>query len=151
MPSTYRDHNAVMEVVLCCFHGGTLASGHERATVGDIIDVRRPLGRIGTKECDQFLWIKLTCFGDIDELWQLSQPHTEQDPEGPTFEKRRFCIPLDRLKQVYPSLDIARVRDTADKYQPFLGYDEEGAFLIFNHSPLQIEGLVFDKTTGKFL
>jgi hypothetical protein len=137
-----------MEVALCCFHGGTLASGHERATVGDIILAREPAGYIGTKEADQFLWLKLTSLKDIDVFWDLFEPNEESEIQ---YEKRRFCVPLERLKQIYPSLDVARVRNTGDKYQPFLGYDEEGGYLLFNHSPLQIEGLVFDKATGRYL
>jgi len=84
-------------------------------------------------------------------------------------EKRRYCIPLDRLKVVAPWLDLARVRDVSQRYQPFIPIDPEWPFHRFGteardqhgfqrfpanvvaRPPLNVHGLVFDKATMRYI
>lgn len=67
------------------------------------------------------------------------------------YDKRRFCIPLHRLKQVYPALDLARCRDENDIYQPFRQFCFDRGYFITTVKPFNLHGLVFDKFKGKYL
>lgn len=150
MPYTYRDY-PVMEAALSLFHGGRLASGHERATLGDIIEVRLPRGEIGTLERQVFLWLRI--YGlDLGDMSQLKTPHFSNDelPER-QFDKRMYSIPLARLKQVMPSFDMERARDPEDLYQPFFVLDETtGRFVANGQAPLPVQGLILDKRTRRY-
>ena len=111
----------VMQMIVSILNNRSLASGHERTQEGDIISVRK-LGRpaMGFKEIHDYLWLYVQ--GLEENKWtalarELYDPVSEEE-EGvpPHFDKRRFCVPLARLKRVVPSLDLARVRDRADIY-----------------------------------
>lgn len=165
MPETFRSYQT-WEVALFVVDNSPLASGHERVQEGDIAAIRLPLPHIGTKERFKFLWVRLS--GEDDNIMSdLAQPNTEPADtlnENGTFqrganvfEKRRFCIPFERLNDV-SAFDLARARDTADSYQPFQPIDEdmpidggEGLRLGSSRGPLDIRGLVFDKSTGMYL
>ena len=118
---------------------------HERAKIGDIIAIRlHNLHHCGNAEKGMFLWIPVDGLED-DEMSVFAD-----SVEG--FEKRRYCVPLDRLKELVPTLEMAKVLDPSIKYQPFTLPDEED----FNRylaptAPLPIQGSVFDKAIGTYL
>lgn len=132
-----------MEVALSAISRKPFAN--ERVLEGDIVEVRRPQLGIGRREASEFLWLRLTG-PEVDELAGFKRSLVEADT---TFDKRRFCIPFDRL----PPVDLARVRDPNDAYQPFLPVDfDSGLFLEgAAAAPLSVAGRVFDKSTGLFL
>lgn len=132
----------VFEVALACEHRGN-AGLHERKTVGDIIAIRKPSSGIGAKEVSKYLWLRL-------EGLEENQMHRLVDSiDG--FDKRRYQIPLERLVSIVPSLNLARIKDLSDKYQPFLGIDEESLRFVSIGRPLNVHGLVWDKATGRYL
>ena len=125
----------------------TLVELVDRKKVGDIIAVREPGVGIGRKETHEYLW--LTVRGKWSDIHALTKPWAEN---GVKYEKRRFCIPLDRLKEVYPDFDKNRALDLSDFYQPFNPTDKEtGLFLFKNNKVFDIKGLVYDKEKGKYL
>lgn len=84
-----------------------------RAKAGDIIVVRAATGAIGKKEQKSFLWLTVD-ITDLRLILGLAEPDTARGT------KRRFAIPLDRLKQLMSSLDLTRVANPKDAYQPFV-------------------------------
>lgn len=130
----------------------------ERLQEGDITAVRKPQIGIGLKEASRFLWL-LVEGPEYIEYAGLKEKVTE--PIDPTrlyedqvyikYDKRRYCIPLERLKIVFPALDLARCRDLDDEYQPFYTLDEESHLWLIDSTPLAIEGLIFDKAIGAYL
>ena len=137
----------VMEVALALFSKPDLNS-KERIQEGDIVDVRDlSAGGIGMKEANTFLWLRIEGL-EANDMSALSSPLEEN---GVLFDKRRHTIPLDRLKVVYPSLDLSRSRDDSDLYQPFYLVDEE-SFEFLSSSPVfDVSGLVFDKSIGSYI
>lgn len=160
MPETFRRYQE-WEVAL-----RARDKSGEHARSGDIIDVREPIGILGTKERNEYLWIMLS--GEDDSIMQsLVAYNTEPtfelsarkgidlpalDASPKLFDKRRFCIPLARLNQVSP-FDMTRVLDPADPYQPFMPVDEDNGRVLdgARRRSLDMFGLVFDKATGKYL
>ena len=130
----------------------------ERVQEGDIVAVRPPGSAIGFKEDKVFLWLLVE--GLEANLFEfLTMPVIEPFDatghyDGPTyteFDKRRYCVPMARLKEVYPALDLDKARDPADRYQPFFTLDTDSNFWLTDQPPLTGEGLVFDKVTGVYL
>lgn len=144
----------VMEIALSCEHGGTHSGGlKERKAVGDIIAIRKPGSAIGSAEMSRYLWLRIEGLEE-NQMYRLTDPvySNPADDSSAVFDKRRYCIPLDRLKAITPSLDIARATNLNDKYQPFLGVDEEPPFrFISDVRPVNVHGLIFDKVTGRFI
>lgn len=141
----------VMEIALavedCASHTGRL---RERKRAGDIVAVRQPHYAIGAKERAAYVWLRLEGLEE-NEMARLADVLVETE-DGPVFDKRRYCVPLDRLAEVLPGFDVGRARDTADTYQPFYNLDEEtGTWLALQVPPLDVHGLVFDKLTGEYL
>lgn len=132
----------VVEVAIRCYSSAPLASGHERALEGDVICVRPPLNGIGMQEMRDFLWLRISGWEDND----LAALQTVVDG----YEKRRYQIPLKRLKAACPAFDEARARDRTQVYQPFLGVDEDTGLFTFTGRPLEATGLVFDVTTLRY-
>lgn len=91
---------AIFEVALSVANRGV-----GRVQEGDIVVARNPLGFIGTKEGKNFLWIQLDTTLTLEELNERGRD-----------SKRRRHIPLDNIS----GIDLARVRDTNDEYQPLL-------------------------------
>lgn len=136
----------------------------ERAIEGDIIAIRRPGLGLGMATMSNYLWLVIE--GLDRELMDRYKDNDEEplDETGSFFEardggvrykqydKRRFCIPLQRLKLVAPWLDLNRVRDINDIYQPFVMLDEEtGHYVSEGRKPLSLHGLVYDKAKQRFL
>jgi len=82
--------------------------GPGRAQEGDIICIRNPRGEVGRKEGKDYLWLI------IDESELPSQDKVRKDAP------RRAQLKLDDIKAKHASLDLARVRDPNDEYQPFV-------------------------------
>lgn len=135
----------------------------ERACIGDIISVRAPHHVIGTKEGKEFVWLRLegpeqnslqylkhrvADYVDPDLKYMAERQYLKR------YDKRRYCIPLERLKQLFPNFDIDRARDADDFYQPFITIDEadSGDYkYLAAEKPFRAEGLVFDKELGDYI
>ena len=123
----------------CAPHtGGT----KERKLAGDIVAIRRPAQAIGTKEAKTYLWLR------VQGLEENDMARLTDSIEG--FDKRRYCIPLERLKEIVPTFDIAKAMDPNVIYQPFLILDEEDFKFLGSEQPFEIEDILFDKQTGKY-
>jgi hypothetical protein len=121
---------------------------NERAKIGDIIAVRKPLGQIGTKEMSRFLWLQIE---GLEENEFVRLRESVYGESSKLYDKRRYCIPLERLKKLFPSLDVNRCKDPDDKYQPFEPMEEDKGYTLTFEPPLAVSGLVFDKETGEYL
>jgi len=166
MPETFRSF-PVAEVAIALRSKPDLIGG-SRIQEGDIVAVRMADNHasrgIGLKEDKLYLWIRIEGW-DLNDFSRLTAKTKEPpddfdqlEPPGGTeptpYDKRRYCIPLERLKIVMPSLDMEKARDLGVAHQPGLPFDTDGPF---NHlegtemRPLNIEGLIFDKTIGDFV
>lgn len=114
---------ALKEVCFAAFNFGP-----GRAQAGDVIEIRKPQGGIGRKEGHQYVWLLL------DES-EIPTP-TTRDPESqdPVI-KHPLQISIDELKTKMPALDLTRLADPRDFYQPFLGTDPESGAHLRNDSP----------------
>lgn len=69
--------------------------------------------------------------------------------ESKIVSKKRYGIRLDRIKRWYKGLDLDRVRDVTDRYQPFLAnpkkYTSGSIVIDFNEKV----AICHDKHTGK--
>ncbi len=163
-----------MEMCLLCVDKRDAGAGYPgaRALIGDITGVRKavkdlmvalpnqtkdgsgrrpyntlcPYGYIGFREMYTRIWLRVTGwdisdYGKLTDLWD----------EGVDREKRRYCVPLERLQAIKPDLDVNRCLNLSDFYQPFLAVDEETGFILAESPPIEISGLVLDKATGDYL
>jgi len=85
--------------------------GPGRAQEGDIIAVRAPLNVIGTKEGNDFLWLLI----DDSQLPSASL-------RGESI-KYRYNLPLAAVAAAHPTIDLERVRNPNDRYQPLRDND----------------------------
>jgi len=128
----------------------------EHIQEGDLVTVRPPTAGIGMKEAKLWLWILVDGVGSIMLDAAVYEPY---DPTGIykprsnyiRYDKRRYCAPLARIKQLYPALDLDRARDPGDAYQPFYTLDEDSNLWLTDHTPYAAEGLVFDKVKGVYI
>ena len=159
MPQTYTDRSPMD---LCLLTRSYPPRGSfERVMEGDIVAVRRPRpgDGFGANEAKTRLWVRV-------EGWDRSRYGALTRPM--LGSKRRYSVPLARLLSVAPWLDLARVRDVADSYQPFLpvsaglewfphrGHKQLELATGFHMTelarlPLRVNGLIFDKQTGLYL
>ena len=135
----------VMEVGISCVNSKDHRIDCMRRKRGDIIAIRKPHHCIGTKEAKDYLWLRIEGLekGAMQALGQK-----EDDLEVPF--KRQYFIPMHRLKKVYPALDLNRVYDRDDEYQPFCTLDENYRYVTTN-KPFQAKGLVQNILTRKYL
>ncbi len=125
--------------------------GGERVKEGDIVYVRRVTELVGISPvaARTQLWLLFSGLNN-DSMWLLGDSIRTNDVR---YDKRRYSIPLDRLPN---SPSLARIRDPADAYQPFLSIDEDNLtgghipFLTYS-APIDVHGLVYDKQTTRFL
>lgn len=142
----------VMEVALSMENAPDNVSGTERKKVGDIVALRNPGEFMGVQEGKRYLWLRIEGLEENEFALLAQQIFEPTDPEsGDPFDKRRYCIPLDRLEVVYPTLDQGRALDPTDFYQPLILVDSEDLIFIDADPPFQVSGLVFDKATGEYL
>ena len=144
-----------MEIALAVSDQAPTPQGHERRMAGDIIAIRRPHHGIGKKETSEYLWLRIQG-PDLSFLATLLQPMTDDVDAltGEVWEKRRYAIPLERLAQIVSRVDLDEVKNPSSFYQPFIGYDENNQLRVIpgTESPaIPVEGLIFDKLTGKYL
>lgn len=99
-----------MALVEICIAARTFRPGGTQE--GDIIVMREPLPEIGAREGKVFLWMLM----EDDNL-----PPKALLEQAAKAGKFRFNISLHSLKVQFPELDLARVRDPNDWYQPLLG------------------------------
>ncbi len=122
-------------------------NGGERAKEGDIITVRNPHHVIGLKERTNYLWLRVEGLEEND----CNNLNMDGGEGGVRYDKRRYCIPLHKLIEVFPSFDISRARNITDEYQPFMMLDEDSGEYLSPVKPFSVNGLVFDKITGEYL
>jgi len=140
----------VMEIALSLVSYTPLESGHERVIEGDIVAVRNPGTGVGRKEVEEFLWLRIEGLED-SEFDRLTQ--TVETTAG-EFDKRRFCIPLEKLEELDPEFDIDLALEDDRIYQPFLlvDYETDYSFILEDgHLPFEVNGLIYDKVTGEYL
>lgn len=143
MPQTYRSY-PILEASICLFHGGTLESGHRRSRRGDVVNIREMSKGTGLSVPKRYLFVPIYGF-DIDEMYRFTDTIE-------AFEKRRYSIPLARIKQNYPALDMNKLLDQDEMYQPFILTDPNtGLFHGLNIAPFPAQGLIFDKKVGKYI
>lgn len=116
MAQTYRDRSPYeLALAVRTVHDNGV---HERVQEGDIVAARKPFGHgeVGRAERAPFLWLRV-------EGHQLGDVYLNQRlyVDEVRYDKRRYSIPFRRLQQQYPWLDLSRVRDMTDPYQPFMG------------------------------
>lgn len=141
MAETIRRYPTV-EIALSLQDMAPLASGHERKQVGDIIDVRKVSSVVGLQEMHKYLWLRVSGLEESDFSLNVGI-------EG--FDKRRYCIPLERLQTIAPDFNIEDALDTSTIYQPFILTDKETGLFMANGPVFDVHGLVFDKVTGEYL
>ncbi len=159
MPETFRDY-PVYELTLALFSKRDRQGEHIQE--GDIVDAY-PAGDVigmGRKEIKLFMRIRVEGW-DSSQYGRLNTHLTEPpddfdeiDPEPPKYDKRRYCVPLDRLNKVLPSLDLAKARDPNVIHQPGMPVDTDDPHDYLEGAemrPLPIEGLVWDKVLGEFI
>ena len=142
--SEINPHYPVMEIAISLVDYAPLSSGHERALVGDIVAVRKPSDGIGRKEANIFMWLRVEGLEE-NEMFMLTN-------EVDGYDKRRYCIPLEKIKELKSDFNEQLALDSNTIYQPFLTIDEEnGFYFIIENTPLQVSGLVYDKVIGDYL
>jgi len=135
----------------------------DRSQEGDIVNIR-PLiiNRTGVDLTKRYLLVPVEGFdhwefrdtpicegmANIDRHWAIEGKDRFTIKH---YDKRRFCIPLHRLKLVYPALDLDRCRDMDDSYQPFRHFCQDRGYFIETIKPFYYHGLIFDKWTGRYL
>lgn len=124
MAEIYRDYHP-MEIAIRVFGSSPHTDHKFRIAEGDIILSRRTGPGIGKQERCGKLWLTVEGLND-EEMERLDDNLYESlTNDKIIFEKRRYSIPLERLKQVVPSLDLVKVKDTSLCYQPFMPIEEE--------------------------
>lgn len=147
----------VMELAISFVSYEELEDGHERLQQGDIVAVRKPGLGIGIRELQNFLWLRVE---GLEENEFAVLTDTVVTSAGVEYDKRRYCIPLERITEVDPDFDISlanqdhTVKFPFNIYQPFLLVDyDEGYYFVLEdgHLPFQASGLIFDKETQEYL
>lgn len=91
-----------------------------RVQEGDILDVRDPIGGVGVSaaETQWVVWLLM----DESEVPAREALKSADDPSN---NKYRYQLPLAALKSALPALDLDRLRDADDAYQPFVDSDPQ--------------------------
>ena len=140
----------VMEVAINLIDNSPLESGHERSLVGDIIGIRNPNIGVGRKEVENYMWLRIEGLEKM-EFYRLTDSIITSAGK---YDKRRYCIPLEKIKEISPEFDIDLALEEDKIYQPFLLVDyDEGYYFVLEDGqlPLQVSGLVFDKETQEYI
>ncbi len=148
MPFTFRN-SRIRQLGLYVKSEAPLATGHERIQEGDIGVVLDPNEGITGSERYHYLWLRVEGLDDSD-MDRLQDPNQPVRGGKAFWDKRRHCIPFRRLKEIYPPLDLAKVGDPIDKYQPFLPIDNDTGLFLAARPPLSVFGLIFDKETQRY-
>jgi hypothetical protein len=150
---------------------GVMPDGMPMLEQGDIVAIRPVTGYVGMRELHSVVWLLIEG-RDNQEMSELAAKwYAEYDKDGNPasgavlLAQRRYCIPLERLKDVVPTFDMNKSSDPNVLYQPFLPVDPDNAIrigagrysrsekLLLETVPtaLPVQGLVFDKSTGSYL
>ena len=149
--SEINQNYPVMEIAISLVDYNELETGHERALMGDIIDVRKPDTGVGRKEVEEYLWLRVEGLEE-SEFYKLTESVVTS--AGIEYDKRRYTIPLEKLEELDPEFDINLALDDDRIYQPFLlvDYESDYTFVLEDgHLPFQTSGLIFDKETQEYL
>lgn len=111
-----------------------VARNKGRAQAGDIIDIRDPIGGIGLKEGKDYLWILL----DESVIPKLSELRD-------SLQRYRFQVPLAAIKNRFPQVDLARLDDPNDWYQPFLDSNPVTGMHRATNASVDIRAALVDK------
>ena len=106
---------------------------------------------VGLKEAKRYLWLRIEGLDTRAEYDVLAESIYEPDEEGTRYDKRQYCIPLAKIKELDSSFDLDKARDTDDLYQPYLVVDGDTYEFVTSELPFQVSGLVFNKETGLYL
>jgi len=143
----------VMEIAISLVSYAPLASGHERVIEGDIVAVRKPDEGIGREEAMNFLWMRVEGLEE-SEFVKLTD-YVVDSTSNIVYDKRRYCIPLEKLVEADPEFDLELALEDEFMYQPFLFVDYEDRTFYFlledGHLPFQVSGFVYDKVIGDYL
>jgi hypothetical protein len=94
-------------------------------------------------------------------FWSTALPDIS-DPiysgDAVPYDKRRYCVPFERLKRVIPGFSVEMAIDFTQTYQPWAVVDmgnadnpyDAGRFLA-QGAPIYIDGLVYDKLTRRYI
>ena len=141
----------IMEIAISLVDYASLASGHERVIVGDIIAVREPDTGVGKEEVENFLWMRIEGLEE-SEFFNLTDSIVTS--AGVEYDKRRYGIPLEKIYEIDPDFDVDLALEDGRIYQPFLlvDYDEDYSFILEDGQlPFQTSGLIFDKETQEYI
>lgn len=89
--------------------------GPGRAQEGDIIAVRTPIGRVGKKEQNDFIWFLMES--------ELTPAELMAEGEG---TKRKYAV---NLADIDENIDLEKARDPQQTYQPFFSVDTRSGAL----------------------
>ncbi len=147
--SELNQNYPVMEIAISLISYDSLDSGHERIIEGDIVAVRKPNVGAGRKEVRNFLWLRVE---GLEES-EFSKLTDGISTSAGKFDKRRYCIPLEKLVEINPDFDVELALTEGLMYQPFLNCDDETYTFVLEdgHLPFEISGLVYDKVIGDYL
>jgi hypothetical protein len=132
-----------------------LFDSHGGIEEGDVIVCRAPSNGIGKKEGDRWLWFRADISADLAAI--LAGEYATRDAVTRKIEilhsKRRFKIPLEKIKAIDPDFDIDDARDQKSVYQPYLPLGEDMLFSDPNPDTFALEDLeiVWDKSTGAYI
>lgn len=139
----------LMEIALSTVSYPQSESGHERKLAGDIVACRRANIGAGLRELKRYIWMRVEGLEEDD--WDaLKMPVIDWSIKQ-KYDKRRFCVPLERLSQFDASFDYNKAIDTDLIYQPFCPVDETTGLWLYNPTPINVMGLIYDKETGIYL
>jgi len=143
----------VMEIAISLVAYAPLASGHERVIEGDIAAVRKPNEGIGREEAKHYMWMRVEGLEE-SEFAKLTD-YIVDSTSNIIYDKRRYCIPLEKLYEADPEFDIDLALEEDHIYQPFLVVDYDDRTFEFlledGHLPFQVSGLIYDKVIGDYL
>lgn len=159
MPETFDDR-PVVEVALWVYDKRNGPNGEPSAKKGDIIAVRRERGSFGRGLAEHgnpqrklVLWVRMQGL-DWNDWAAIKRPWTERDDlsnPGVVLEKRRYCIPFDRLAKLRPDLSFDKIEDRSLEWQPDAVIDADTTMALHRGPVLDPIGLIFDKKTMKYL
>jgi len=135
----------VYEIAIALFDSPSSVGTEE----GDIVVCRPPLKGIGKKEGTGYLWFRV----DISEVLGnvLTQKWTNES--GELVKKRRYNIPLDKIKNLRPTFSFSNARNLEYQYQPLMEIDSK--YLFVDSDPgtfaLEILSVIKDKKIGEFI
>ncbi len=117
---------------------------------GDIIVCRTPIDGIGVKEAGMWLWITAIISEQLAQVLCLPRRGLITNQ---VISKRRYQIPLDKIKELDAEFILALARDMTENYQPYLYVDDNFLFVDSDPTTFELENLeiIWDKLEGKFI